>query len=249
MTTKTKREFTAPDWTYFVFTANNPSYGFSGYDDHNGALGNPGASVSIAYQTDNNGKPIPYIFSFGRTRDRVLRVATGKTDVNGTSVVEYLRNHPECAGSENGSYDPETGKQSGIMFKELNEEADAKKAMDNKAYRLKAENIANSLELEDVIALNALLGNYKTGELMNRHALLEVAGNFPKQFMEAYENPQRKAISVIRLGVNANVLKKQGNMIMWNETTVGLDEYDAATKLQKDSQMLAAIEQAIKKVK
>lgn len=244
-----KKEFKAPDWTYFVFTANNPSYGFSGYDDEVGALGEPGASVNIAFQTDGNGKPIPYIYSFGRTRDRHLRVPTHKKDVKGVSVVEYLRNHPECAGSANGTYDPNTGKQVGVMFKEMNEEADAQKAMETKAFRLKAENLANSLELEDVIAINALLGNYKTGELMNRHALLEIAGNFPDKFMEAYDNPQRKSLSIIKLGLAAQVLKQKGTVIMWNSTTVGLDEYDAATKLQKDPQMMNALEEAIKKVK
>lgn len=247
-----KKQFKAPEYVYFVFTrGTNAHYGFSTYVDTVGALGVPGAPVFISYQKDKKGEQIPYHFSVS-IRDRAIKVEKNKVDANGTSVVEFLRNHPECKDSPNGDYiiDPVSGQeiQTNMFFKEMNEEADAQAAIKAKDFRRKAENIAAELDLEDVVDINAICGIFKKGELLSRHAIMELAGNRPDVFMDAYENPQRKALALIRKGVEKQVLKINGAAVVWNKTTLGIDEIDAATSLQKDSKLMNALEQAIKKV-
>lgn len=246
---KAKKQFKLPEYTYFVFNKGaNAGYGFSSYTDSVGAFGSPGAVVSISYQLDKNNRPIPYHFSMS-ARDRALKVEKQKVDMSGKSVVEYLRNHPECKGSPNGSYmipgDPNS--QVNVFFKEMNEEEDAKIALDAKNFRREAENIAANLSLEEVYEINSILGNFKKGEASARHSLMEIAGNKPQLFMNAYENPQRKAIALILKGISKGVLTRQGTVVIWNKTTLGLDETDAATNIQKDKKILEALEKALEK--
>lgn len=243
------KQFKAPEYVYFVFAkGTNAGYGFSSYTDHVGALGKPGAVVTISYQMDKSNRPIPYHFSMG-TRDRTLRVEKSKVDMNGTNVVEFLRNSPDCKGSPNGNYvklKDGTTIQGDIYFKEMNEEADAKTALDAKNFRREAENIAASLDLEEVYDINAILGHFKQGELLARHFLAEIAGNKPEIFMNAYNNPQRKALALIKKGLVKEVLKSQGTVILWGKTTLGLDEIDAATNIQKDKKIMEGLEKALK---
>jgi hypothetical protein len=248
--------FTAPEYIYFVFAADqNPQYGFSSYTDRVGSLGKgEGVPVYISYQVDGKNKQIPYFFGWGKTRDRVLRVEASRVDINKTSVADFLRSHPECKDSPNGTYynDPATGerKQSGVFFKEMNEEQDAAKALEAKNYRREAENIVANLPLEEVYEINAVLGIFKVGEVMSRHALSEMAGNKPQVFMEAYQNPQRRAISIVRKGLDKKVLSYQGAAVIWNKTQIGHDEVDAAAFLSRvdNKKLLEALESAIKKI-
>lgn len=241
------RNFKPVEYVYFVFAqGTSAGRGFSTYTDSVGALGRPGTPVMVTYQTDKNKNPIPYHFSFS-VRDRVLRVEKDKVDANGMSVVEFLRNSPECKDSPNGNYSTD-GVQFNVVFKEMNEEADADKALKAKEFRRNAENIAADLSLEDVFEINSLLGIFKQGEVMSRHALLEIAGNRPDVFMDAYENPQRKALSLVRRAIDKKVLHYQGGTVIWNKTTLGLDEQDAATTLQKEPKIYEALDLAVKKV-
>lgn len=244
--------FTAPRYVYFVFAADqNPQYTFSSYTDYVGANGKgEGAGVFVAYQLDGKNKPIPYVFGFSM-RDRTIRVEESKTDISGIKVVDFLRSHPECKGSPNGTYYFDSNgerRQSNVLFKEMNEEEDAQKALDAKSYRRNAENIAANLSLEEVYEINAVLGVFKIGEVMSRHALSEVAGNKPDIFMKAYENPQRRAIAAVRKGLDKRILGYQGAAVIWNKTQIGHDEHDAANNLLKEGKMLEALESAIKKI-
>lgn len=243
------KQFKAPEYVYFVFAkGTNAGYGFSSYTDHAGALGKPGAVVTISYQLDKSNRPIPYHFSMG-TRDRTIRVEKNKVDMNGTSVVEFLRNSPDCKNSPNGNYTKlkdGTMVQSDIFFKEMDEEADAKNALEAKNYRREAENIAASLDLEEVYDVNAILGHFKKGELLARHFLAEIAGNKPDVFMNAYNNPQRKSLALIKKGLQKEILTLQGTVVLWGKTTLGLDEIDAATNIQKDKKVMEGLEKAIK---
>lgn len=246
-----KKQYIAPDYIRFVYTREaNAQYCFSNYTDGVGALGTPGKVVFISKRLDKLNRPEPYQYGFSM-RDRNIREIEGITDIQGYSIVEFLRNHPECKNSPNGRYitnaDGSTT-QIDIFFKEVNEESDAKKMLDANDYRRNAENIAASLALAEVYEINALFGIFKTTELMARHALLDLAGNKPQLFMDAYENPQRRSLSVVRKAIDKGILKVQGTVVIWNKTQIGNDEQDAATNLQKDVKMLEALESAIKKV-
>lgn len=248
MTTKTKKQFKPIEYVYFVFTRpSNAGYGFSSYTDYVGALGKPGTVVQICYQLDKNQKPIPYHFSMG-LRDRVIRVEANKVDMFGTSVVEFLRNAPGCLGSPNGSYLPD-GTQVEVYFKELNEEVDAEKALEAKEYRLQAETLAASMPADEVMEFNAMLGVFKKGEKLSRHFLMELAGNKPQVFMEYYNNPKRKALALIKRGLHSRVLKQNGTVVAWNDTVLGLDEDDAASKLMQDAKLFDALSLAVSKAK
>lgn len=246
-----KKIYKAPDYVRFVYARDsNSQYSFSTYTDNVGALGTAGKVVMISYQLDRNNRPIPYQFGFSM-RDRNIRVEEGRSDANDVNVAEFLRNHPECKGSPNGAYirhDDGTMEQVNIYFKEVNEESDARKLLDANEYRRNAENIAAGLSLEEVFEINSLFGIRKTTELMARHALLDIAGNKPQIFMEAYENPQRRSLAAVKMGIERKVLKQSGTVVVWNKTTLGVDEIDAATNLQRDVKMLEALEAAIKKV-
>lgn len=248
MEKKGKKVFKQPEYVYFVFAkGTNAGYGFSTYVDSVGALGSPGKMVSISYQLDKSNRPVPYFFSMS-ARDRVLKVEKNKVDMNGTSVVEFLRSSPECKGSPNGQYNAngDEDSQMNVFFKEMNEENDAKLALDAKDYRRNAENLAAALTLDEVYDLNAVMGEFRRGELLARHAIMEKAGNKPDVFMDAYNNPQRKALSIIKRGLDKKVLTMQGTVIIWNKTTLGLDEQEAATNIQKDKKLFEGLENAVK---
>jgi len=239
-----RKQYKKPEYVYFVFTkGGNAGYGFSSYTDRVGVFGSPGSIASISYQLDKNNKPIPYVFSMS-VRDRALKVDKYKTDMNGISVVEFLRNSPECKDSPNGEY-LEDGTQVNVWFKEMNEESDAEIALSAKAFRRKAENIAADLSIEEVYDVNALLGYFDTKELMARHYIMEVAGNKPQVFMNAYENPQRQALSLIKKGINRKVVSQNGNVVVWNKTTLGIDQQEAATALAKDKKLFESLQKAV----
>lgn len=246
-----KKQYKAPDYVRFVYARDsNAQYCFSSYTDKVGALGQAGKVVFIAKRLTRNNQPEPYQFGFSM-RDRNIREIPGVKDIQGYDIVEFLRNHPECKNSPNGEYivKPDGSmEQVNVFFKEVNEEADAQKLLEANEYRRNAENIAATLTLAEVYEINSLFGIFKTTELMARHALLDLAGNKPALFMEAYENPQRRALAAVRKGLDKHVLKQSGAVVIWNKTTIGLDEQDAATNLQKDPKMLEALESAIKKV-
>jgi hypothetical protein len=240
------KKFDPNQFVHFVYlTPKTVSYGFSGYQDESGEV------KFISYSKDpKTGDPIKYYFNFGM-KDRVIRVNKDKKDLFGNSVVEFLRNCPECKGSRNGSYaiDEVTGEtvQEGVIFKEMNEESDAEKAIEAKEYRLKAETLAANLKGEDIYDVAALLGIFGKESLV-RHAIMEVAGNRPPQFMDAYDNPNRQALALIKKGLAKNVLENRGGLVLWNKTTIGVDEAEAASAVLKDKKLFEGLANAIKKV-
>lgn len=239
-----KRVFDKPEYAYFVFTkGSNAGYGFSSYTDKVGAISKPGSVVFISYQNDKNNRPIPYVFSMS-VRDRALKIEKKKQDMNGISVVEFLRNSPECKDSPNGDY-LDDGTQVNVYFKEMNEESDAEIALKAKEYRRKAENLAADLTIEEVYDINALLGNFERKELMARHFIMELAGNKPNIFMNAYENPNRAALSLIKKGLQRKVLTENGSVVMFGKTALGLDQDEAATAIQKDKKLMASLQKAV----
>lgn len=209
-------------------------YGFTSYTDENGEL------RMIAQKKDKNGDIIPRRFNFGR-RDRTMRIPKNQKDILGNSVVEFLRNHPECKNSPNNL---------GItLFEEINEDASANLAIKAKSARIDAEQKALTLEGEDLIDMCALIGQFGSKESVLKHKILDYAGNEPDKFLELYDAPDRKTRSLIRQGLIAGVLDKKGNMISWETTVIGVDEDSAVTTIGKDKKLANALEQAIKRVK
>lgn len=244
------------DYVYFVFTQPYmASYGFSEYSDDVGAVkyrdekdGIPGRVVSISYRQKANGQPEKYHFSFtSDVRDRAIRVNKNSVDSRGINIVEFLKSHPECKDSPNGKY-TEDGKQLDIHFKLRDEEADAVKLLAHQGVRLKAENIAFNLTDEEVFEIAPLFGENSPVPAMAKHTIMDLASNKPLIFLEVYEDGLRKAKSLLKRAVIAKVLTLNGSAVVWNKTTLGLDENEAAAKLASDPTILEALEKAIKRV-
>lgn len=225
-----------PDnYVYFVSKRQYGSpYGFTTYTNLDGDL------CMIVNKKDKNGDPIPRKFNFGR-RERTMRIPKNQKDIQGNSVVEFLRNHPECKGSVNNR---------GItLFEEVNEESSATQAINAKSARIEAEQKALSLEGEDLTDMCALIGQFSTKESILKHKILDYAGNEPDKFLEMFDAPDRKMRSLVRKGLSAGVLSQKGNMISWESTVIGADEDAAVTTLTKDKKLASALAEGIKRVK
>jgi hypothetical protein len=234
-----------PKYIYFVLaSSSNSHYGFSTYQDSSGNV------KSISYRKDKKGNPEPYQFSWSKNNfHRTLRFAADAVDSQGNSIVEFLRNHPECKGSPNGIYiKDEQGNdiQVNVFFKEMDTESDAQKAIDAKTKRLKAENLAANVSDEEVLDLAIMLGSFETKPLMARHYVMEIAGNKPLIFLEAYDNPQRKSLALIKKGIAKGILTVNGTVVVWNKTVLGEDENGAAAYIAKEKKAYDALENAVK---
>lgn len=228
--------FNPDNYVYFVSKRYYGSrYGFTTYSDLDG---------NIRMITDKKGKDGEYIprkFSFSR-KDRVMRIPKKQKDILGNSVVDFLREHPECEGSPNN-----LGQQT--MFKELNENKDASDAISAKSLRLEAEQKAFSLEGEELIDVGALLGLFSNKETVLKHKVLEYAGNAPDIFLSVYDQADRKTRALVKKGVTAGILTKKGTMISWESSVIGHDEDSAVAMLVKDSKLANSLEEAIKRIR
>lgn len=230
-------------YTYFVLK--NPlqaNYGFTGYTDKEGR------SCFIPRGEDDRGNLIKRKFTFGRRRQ--ISIPNSQKE-----VIDFLRNHPNCEGSENGFYVVDsTGKQvqKRIDFVELNHEKDAKVATDAVELRHKAESIAIGLKdnEEELRSVGINIGCNHDQSGMIYHYVLQFAENNPQKFLDIYEDPSRKAMSVVKEGLNkTNVLRKKGFMILWGDEHLGNDEQSAAKKLSDDPDLMKAIKDENQRVK
>lgn len=228
--------FNSDNYVYFVSKRRfGAPYGFTTYTTQEGDV------KMISYKKDKEGNPIPHKFKFSR-KERVMRIPKLQKDVNGNSTVEFLRNHPECEGSPNNA-------GQAILFKELNEGKDADLAIVAKKSRIDAENKALALEGQDLEDICSLIGVFSSDPSIQKHRVLEFAGNEPDLFLTLYNSPDRKIKSLIRKAVSINVLTKRGTLITWDDEIIGSDEAEAVARLAKDKKLQEAIDKAVKRTK
>lgn len=229
--------FDSSNFVYFVNTRKySKAYGFSTYMDKDGII-----KMIVNSYDPISGQPVPRRFKFSK-RDRVMRIPVNQKDVAGNSVVEFLKNHPECEGSPNSNGLPS-------IFKVMDADADAKVANKAKANRIKAENIALGLEGKELEEIAASFGVTNMTESLLQHRMLELAGNDPDVFLEVYNAPDRKMRALIHSGLSSGVLTQRGELIMWETTVVGSNFDKAISTLTEDKKLAKAVAEAIERYK
>ena len=231
------------NFVYFVLVRNsNASYSFTGYTDK--ASGD--TKVLYMGKKDHKGNDVPHRFRFDRSH-RSLRIPKNWRDINKNSVVEFLRDFPECGDSPNGVYttlEDGTLHQSNMYFKEMNEGKDAQIALDAKGLKNDAETLAlKTLQGDELAEMAILCGTLSTDEKIQRHRVAEYAGASPEPFLEMYNQPERKAKALLRKAVTAGIVSTRGTIHSWENITLGSNEDMAVAKLAEDSSIREAIEQ------
>lgn len=230
---------------YVWFVRTKPTlanYGFGSYSDKK-----TGEVKYISYSKNVNGTDKMEYFKF-TPREGSIKIPAGKKDINGNLVVEFLRQAPACAGSENGTYvKDENGQevQVGIFYKELNDSADAKHGISLRKKRIEAEDIAMNLEGEEVRELAAILGSFTSDSDVMKFKLLDFAGSQPDQFLQMYNDPSRKVKALVKIALDRGVFSKKGTVIYWDTEMIGTDESEAVRWLLQNEDAMFAIKQKL----
>lgn len=237
-----------PDFNKYVYFAlernSNAAYSFTGFTNPETGL------VEAIYKgrkDPNTGIDIPHRFRFDRSH-RSIRVGKNEKDINGNSVVEFLRKFPECKDSVYGSYHGE-GKdraQTNVWFREVNDGKDAQISVEAKTAKIKAENTALELEGNDLKEMAMLCGEFRDDEGLQKHRVLEFAGADPESFMKLHNSPERSAKVLLTRALRAGLIIQKGTLYIWEEVTVGTNELNAISKLMEDKALAGAIEDNLK---
>lgn len=218
-------------YTYFILTDGRiPHYSFDCYVDNSGDL------RYISKGRDQHGNELKRRFEF-RAGSRKLSVPNTQAD-----VIEFLRNHPECEGSINGSSRVKS------YFKELNLDGDAEKANQATAKQLEAMTIALNLKDEELRSIGVLFGALSGTPSMIKHSVLEVSQKNPAYFLEVYNEPERQFRSILLQAVNKGVVTVKGTIHAWGKEVLGSNEDEAVAKLVKDKEIFTALKKTVEKV-
>ena len=231
-------------YTYFVLlNSNNAGYGFNGYIDKEGI------HRYIERGRDDRGNILYRRFKFTPAR-RMISIPNSQQD-----VIKFLREHPECAGSPNGSYNTdENGNkvQNQVWFKEINEGKDAEISIEATERKFEATSAALSLkapskgkELKHVALLCGYDGDDRKLAL---HHILQFAENNPDRFLEIYKDPTKEVQYLIKNGLKkGGYLRKKGFIIYWQEVKLGNSFENAVKRLLDDAELLDAIKEDAKR--
>lgn len=228
------------DYTYFLYVGNNPNYSFRNYVDPL-----TGQERGYVVGFDKNGQPLYKEWFFNYSSKRQIRVSNSEVDLKGQKAVDFLRSSPEFYGNKNGHYVDD--RQVLFMFKEINEEAEAAAAVDARMVTVNAQAKAGALKGQELQDVAAIIGVFSPSESVRKHRVLDFAANFPDKFLALVDDPLLKIRSLIRKGINDNVLKVTGRVISWEGQQIGADEDDAVSTLSKDAKLKSAIELNLKK--
>lgn len=249
------KSFNSNKLTYFVLdaaiAARNGSVSFRTYTDSTGALsklypnllenGKLGVGVGVQYVDgkDNLGREKGKYFELSQSH-RTFVVREGQRDLNGIKMEDFLRCSPFCEGSPNLI----SGKP---LFRELNNAADAKIALD--AGRQRAKATAKVYELVDnqdwttIAELAAYIGIYNEPDEIMGHRVVEWAEKKPVDFFEIFDSADRTVRALIRRAINDGILHKKGEVIHWEDTILGVDEDKAIAFLIGNKGMADALKE------
>lgn len=222
--------FNADDFVYFVLI--NPrkaAYTTNGYVDSEGN----DRYVVDKYNSDGTEKR--YRFKFSRGKRKIWFHKTKEEHIN------FLKNHPDCEGSPNSTGYP--------VFKMIDEESDAKLAIDYSLKRKEAEDLALSLKGSDLDEVAVLCGSSATSETKKKFHVLSFAENRPDEFVEMVSSPERMARATFKKALRMNVLKRKGFILMWGDQALGHggDENNIIDKLLKDKKLLEALKEDVER--
>jgi hypothetical protein len=224
---------TDKDFVYFILKTANRYYGFTSYTDEKGR------AISCIDKYDQNGNPIPRKFYWRHNR-RYIKIHKDAKDETGRSIVEFLRNSPDCEGSPTNS-----GKS---MFKEYNPEKDAADLVSANKARIQAQNIVVNLAENDPESFEKLqfaLGYGSSTKSVATWSMMQHAEGRPEDIFRALQDEHLKSKALIEAGLQCNELNEKGFMIYWNTMNLGNSRENAAAKLVDDPELMAAIEEKV----
>lgn len=219
--------------TFALLNARNSHYSFNGYTDEKGEW------AYISDKDDKDGNPIARRFHWSRNK-RHISIPEGQKDRNKKSVVEFLKNSPECLGSP-----LQKERKAKAYYMLVDNEASAKIVVDSKKQKFAAQNRAFNMKPEEVKEAAIYLFGKSEGEILDQHKVLEEAERNPVEFLERLDSPDFKTRALIRDGISKGELVRYGKIIKWEDVVVGADEDDAVTRLLKDEELRTAIKHAI----
>jgi hypothetical protein len=228
------------DYAYFVYLGNNKTYGFRNYTD-------PSTGLECGYVTgfDKHGSPVYKEWVFDNDSRRQIRVGINEIDKEKKKAIDFLRNCPECFGSPNGRYViGANGEQKQVLayFKEINETADAEKALASRKISIDAQKKALELKGAELVEMASFVNVFNSDEGILMVKVLDFAHNRPADFLAIYDDPARKVKALLNKALHASVLSKDGQMIKWEGKVIGADFDDAVSNLMKDEKLKKAIE-------
>jgi hypothetical protein len=244
--------------------ARGKGYSFRSYTDKIGKFGHPGSVVIYDDGTkDKSNRPVGKSFSVNQSHYKLI-AREGQKDYDDKSLVEFFKYAPFCLGSPNGEYEDAEGnpvnieevqnisnnlvriksgelKQLNVKIKLMDDELDAKMALETGIKRAEAQISAGQIDEQILSEVAALIGVFNKPEKSMRLAVYEFAGKRPLDYFKHLESGDRSIRAVIRKGIADSVLHKKGDVIYWDQTVMGADENSVVSTLLNDKAMLDSL--------
>jgi hypothetical protein len=201
------------------------------------------------------GEPMKRRFEFSRAY-RTMRIPLAQVmkdpEGNVTKVVDYLREHPECAGSPNAPVDDNGIPKFKPLFREMNASKDAEIAIAARKEKVLAEQAALELTGAKLEAIATISGyNPRNGEFKEAlaiHKCLEAAANDPRGFLKMLSDDTHEMKGFLRKAIKAGVITKVNDNYLWGKILLGTDEDEAVIELLSDVQLVRGIKGKMNKV-
>ena len=248
--------------------ASGKSFSFRAYTDRVGKFGNPGAAVIFDDGTkDKQNRNIGKGFSVGQSHYK-LQAREGQKDNEEKTLFDFFAWAPFCEGSPNGDYVDGEGalippdqvldrkkniekiktgeiEQLNVKIKILDDEKDAELALDAGMKRAEAQLSVGQIDVETLVEMTSLIGEFDKPEKMLRLKLYEYAGKLPLDYFKMLNTKDRGIRALVRKGLADRVLAQRGEIIYWGDTVIGKDEDAAVSTLLGDSEMQSALKEKI----
>lgn len=248
--------------------ARGAGFSWRAYTDTNGIFGNPGDRVIFDDGSkDKQNQPIGKAFSVNQSHYK-LQAREDQKDVTGKLLVEVFKNAPFCLGSPNGVYtDPDGGYvpaeevknyknnlikikngeiiQHNVKIKELDDELDAKLALETGMKRVEAQMSVGQIDAETLTEIAAMIGEFDKPEKTLRLKVFEFAGKRPLDYFKHLGAGDRSVRAVIRIALDKGILNRKGDVYYWKESMLGHNEDAVVSAMGADPAMLASLKEAI----
>lgn len=221
---------------------------FREYNDKAGVFGTTGAPVQYVQSKDERGRDKGKFFTISQRHNAIMCNETDK-DIYGKRMFDFIANSPFCEGSKNGVYAPD-GKggqvQLNVVYRLMNNEADAEVQLEAEVRRSKAQLSAAELDEQTLVEV-ATIGLGRTGapDKLMRQAVVAWAGKRPQDYFDVLESGDRQIRALIRKAVADGIFIKKGELIYWESTLIGTDEDAALGKLLDDEDLLSALKEKV----
>lgn len=225
------------------------SVGFRTYTDRAGVFGRKGGPVEYVISRDGQGRDKGKYFTLDQAHNAFM-VRDGDADIYDKSMFNFIKNHPWCEDSPNGTYvNNEHGDkvQIDVKFRLMNTEADAEIALEASINRSKAILSAGEIDEDTLVEVAAVgVGYHGKPDKLMRHKVVEWANKRPKDYFEVLNSGDRAIRALIRKGISDNVLQVKHPLIYWDNRMIGTDEDAAVKTLIDDPDTFEALSEKVK---